>query len=306
MGKVVVMFAGQGTQHPGMGRELYEKSPAAREVFDCAEKIRPGTIEQIFSGSDEELAQTKNTQPCVFCVDLAAAAALKEAGIPIDMLAGFSLGELAALAFSSAVTYEEAFRLVCRRAELMQKASEAIDAGMVAVLKLSDDKVISLCAEFEQVYPVNFNCPGQVVIAGVKDQLELLKTRVKEAGGRAMPLKVGGGFHSPFMASASVEFAEVLSNTEFKTPEIPLYSNVTAEIYGDNFRELLEKQIKSPVLWGRAVENMILAGADTFIEAGPGKTLCGLVSRISDKVRVFNVEDLDSLKKTVEGVNSGA
>ncbi|MCL2401879.1 MAG: ACP S-malonyltransferase [Oscillospiraceae bacterium] len=306
MGKVVIMFAGQGAQHPGMGRELYENSPAAREVFECAEKIRPGTIEQIFNGSDEGMVQTQNTQPCVFCVDLAAAAALKEAGVMADMLAGFSLGELAALAFSGAVTYEEAFKLVCRRAEFMQKASETIDAGMVAVLKLSDDEVISLCAEFEQVYSVNFNCPGQVVVAGVKDQLELLKTRVKEAGGRAMPLKVGGGFHSPFMEIASVAFAEVLSHIEFKAPEIPLYSNVTAEPYEDNFRALLEKQIKSPVLWGAAVENMIRAGADTFIEVGPGKTLCGLVSRISDQVRVWNVEDLASLQKTVEGVMSGA
>ena len=306
MGNIAIVFSGQGAQHAGMGRELYDDSPAARAVFDCAEKLRPGTIEQCFSGSEEELKKTENTQPCLFCVDLAAAAALKEAGVSANMLAGFSLGELAALAFSGAVSYEDGFRLVCRRAELMQKASETVDAAMAAVLKLSDAEVTGLCAEFENVYPVNFNCDGQVVVAGTRDKLEGFYARVKEAGGRAMPLKVGGGFHSRFMNAASDAFAGALGEVKFGRPEIPLYSNVTAEPYDGNFSELLTKQICSPVLWRLTVENMIAAGADTFIEAGPGKTLCGFVSRISDKVRIYNVEDVQSLRKTVEGVISGA
>ena len=306
MGKIAIVFSGQGAQHVGMGRELYDGSPAARAVFDCAEKLRPGTIEQCFSGGEEELKKTENTQPCLFCVDLAAAAALKEAGIRAGMLAGFSLGELAALAFSGAVSYEDGFRLVCRRAELMQKASETVDAGMAAVLKLSDAEVTGLCAEFENVYPVNFNCDGQVVVAGTRDKLEGFYARVKEAGGRAMPLKVGGGFHSPFMDAASDAFAGALGEVKFGRPEMPLYSNVTAGPYDGNFSELLTKQIRSPVLWRLTVENMIAAGADTFIEAGPGKTLCGLISRISDKVRIYNVEDVQSLRKTVEGVIIGA
>jgi len=299
------MFSGQGAQHTGMGKDLYENSLAARAVFDLAEAIRPGTIEQCFTGSAETLARTENTQPCVFCVDLAAAAALSEAGIEADMLAGFSLGELAALAFSGVVTYEDGFRLVCRRAELMQMASEKVDAGMVAVLKLSDEVVTELCGGFENVYPVNFNCPGQVVVAGARDELERLKDSVKDAGGKAMPLKVGGGFHSPFMAPAGSAFVEVLGTFEFAEPKVPLYSNVTAKHYENNAAELLAKQITSPVLWHAAVQNMINAGVDTFIEAGPGKTLCGFASRISDKVRVHNVEDFESLQKTVEGVKSG-
>ena len=299
-GKIVFMFSGQGAQYTGMGRELYEQSPAARDVFDLSEKIRPGTIEQCFTGSDEELAKTINTQPCLYCVDLAAAAALKEAGVFADMLAGFSLGELAALAFSGAVTYEDGFKLVCKRAEFMQKASELLDAGMAAVLKLSDDTVTSLCAEFDKVYPVNFNCPGQVVVAGARDELERFKVRVKDAGGKAMPLKTGGGFHSPFMAEASGKFAKELTAYDIEKPTITLYSNATAKPYDDNYAQLLSKQICSPVLWEAAVRNMLSAGADTFIEAGPGKTLCGLVSRISDKVSIYNVENCESLKKTIE------
>ncbi|MCL2392221.1 MAG: ACP S-malonyltransferase [Oscillospiraceae bacterium] len=297
MGKIVLMFSGQGAQYPGMGQELYESSPAARQVFDEAEKIRPGTIQQCFSGSAEELSITENTQPCVYCVDLAAAAAIREKGIAADMLAGFSLGEVAALTFSGAVSYETGFKLVCIRAKLMQQASETVTAGMAAVLKLSDEKVTELCNEFENVYPVNFNCDGQVVVAGLKTELEPFIQSVKEAGGRAMPLKVGGAFHSPFMAGASASFVDVLDAIEIKNPQIPLYSNVTAKPYESDIKQLLSKQICNPVMWRIAVENMIEAGADIFIEVGPGKTLAGLVSRISDKVRVFNVEDNASLEK---------
>ena len=296
----VFMFSGQGAQYTGMGRELYEHSPAARGVFDMAESIRPGTIEQCFSGSGDELALTENTQPCLFCVDLAAAEALKEAGVCADMLAGFSLGELAALAFSGAVTYADGFRLVCKRAELMQKASESAGANMAAVLRLSNDVVTALCAEFDNMYPVNFNCPGQLVVAGAMDEMEPFRVRVKESGGKVMPLKTGGAFHSPFMASASMEFAEALQAFDIRHPEIPLFSNLTAKPYEGDYYELLARQICSPVHWEAEVRAMLDSGADTFIEAGPGKTLCGLVNRITDKPRILNVEDYESLKKTVE------
>ena len=294
------MFSGQGAQYPGMGRGLYESSPAAKEVFDLAEAIRPGTIEQCFSGSVDELEMTANTQPCIFCVDLAAAAALKEAGVQANMLAGFSLGEIAALAFSGAVSFETGFKLVCKRAEFMQKAADSVDAGMVAVLKLPEETVAALCAGYQNVYPVNYNCPGQIVVAGARGELEAFKLVVKEAGGKALPLKTGGGFHSPFMASAAEDFFEELKAIEILPPKIPLYSNVTAKPYDGDYKELLSKQICSPVLWQAAVEDMIRSGAGTFIEVGPGKTLGGLVSRITDKASVFNVEDFESLKRTCE------
>lgn len=306
MGNTAIVFSGQGAQYSGMGRELYEFSPAARNVFDLAEKIRPGITQMCFSGSDEDLKKTENTQPCLFCVDLAAASALEEAGVRADMLAGFSLGEFAALAFSGAIGYEDCFKLVIRRAELMQKSSERANTGMAAVLKLSDDEVIALCGEFENIYPVNFNCEGQVVVSGLKDELALFIPRVKEAGGRALPLNVSGAFHSPFMADAADAFAAELASFEIGQPRCAIYANVSAQRYGSDAHDLLTRQMRSPVLWRRSVENMIADGADTFIEAGPGKTLSGFVSRISGNVRVFNVEDCESLKKTVEEVVSDA
>lgn len=304
MGKVAFIFSGQGAQYAGMGQELYNNSKAAKAVFDMADENRPGTSSQCFSGPEADLMMTENTQPCLFCVDLAAAAALREAGVEPELLAGFSLGEIAALAFSGAVTYENGFKLVCRRAALMQKASTQFDAAMAAVLKLEDEAVISLCREFKQVYPVNFNCPGQVVVSGDKSELEEFKARVKELGGKAMPLKVSGGFHSPFMASASEEFHNALDAYVITPPSLPLYANVTAMPYSEDFISLLSQQIMSPVLWSKTVGNMIENGADIFIEVGPGKVLSGLVSRISDQVHVFNVEDFSSLQKTVAEVKA--
>jgi len=285
-----------------MGCELYENSPAARAVFELCENIRPGTIKQCFSGGSDELARTETTQPCLYCVDLAAAEALREAGVFAEMLAGFSLGEFAALAYSGAVSYEDGFRLVCKRAELMQKASDFIGAGMAAVLKLPDSSVSALCDEFYNVYPVNYNCDGQVVVAFAEGESEQFKLRVREAGGRVMPLKVSGGFHSPLIAGAPAEFDDVLDTFNYSQPELPLYSNVTARPYRGEAKGYLSKQICSPVQWRATVENMVLDGADTFIEVGPGKALSGLITRISDKARMFNVEDSESLERTISSI----
>jgi [acyl-carrier-protein] S-malonyltransferase len=282
-----------------MGQSLAQCSPAAQEIFQMAERIRPGTTQQCFTGTKEELTETKNTQPCMFCVELAAAAALREQGIEADALAGFSLGEISALAWSGAVSLEEGFRLVTRRGELMQQASEEAESGMIAVMKLAPEQVEEICGQFNRVYPVNYNCPGQIVVSGAAEEMDGVKEAVKAAKGRAVPLAVRGAFHSPFMASAAEGLQETLKDYTFQQPRVPLYSNYTAQPYEGDFRQLLSKQVVSPVRWQTIVENLIAAGVDTFIEVGPGKTLCGLIQKTSKEVRTFHVEDEDTLKATV-------
>ena len=305
MGKIAFVFSGQGAQAPGMGKELYECSAAAKAVFELCDSIRPGTSEQCFNGTKEELTVTANTQPDMFAVEVAAARALVEAGIQPDALAGFSLGEISALAFSGAVSLEDGFKLVCRRGELMQEASNAADSAMVAVVKLPPEKVEELVGQFDQVYPVNYNSPAQTVCAGLSSSMDGFKAAVKAAGGRALPLKVSGAFHSPFMSSAAKGLAEVLAPMEFAAPSCPLYSNVTAQPYEDGqFKDLLSRQVENPVRWQTIVENMIAAGVDTFIEVGPGKTLAGLIGKINSDVRALNVEDAESLKHTIEEVKA--
>ena len=302
MGRVAFVFPGQGAQYPGMGKELAEVSPAAAEVFRAVEALRPGTLQQCFSGTAEELQQTEVTQPCMVAVELAAAAALDAAGIHADMTAGFSLGELAALSYALIVDNSTSFRLVCRRGQMMQRAAEDHDTAMAAVVKLGNETVEGICKQFQNMYPVNYNCPGQVTVAGLKSEMPAFSAAVKAAGGRALPLKVSGGFHSPFMAEAAERFGKSLERVTFSAPAIPLYSNVTGLPYGEDFHELLRKQICSPVRWETIVRNMISADADTFVEVGPGNVLQGLIRKINPNVRTFGVSDRETLNTVIQEV----
>lgn len=303
MGKTVFVFSGQGAQYPGMGKELYESSPAAKAVYDMAESIRPGTIKQCFEGTKEELSVTINTQPCLFTVDLAAAAAVKEAGIEPDYISGFSLGEIAAVAFAGIMSYEEAFKLVCKRAELMDKAANENKGAMAAVLKLSTDKVEEICKKYNKAWPVNYNCPGQTVCAVSEEEIDAFCEEIKSEKGKAVRLAVSGAFHSPFMESASKGLAEYLEPLTLNEPIIPVYANLTAQPYSGNYKELLSKQVMNPVKWQTTVENLIAQGADTFIEVGVGKTLVGLVKKTNGDVTAVNVENkegLDNIKSLVK------
>ena len=299
MGKIALVFSGQGSQYVGMGRELYENSKAAKSVFDAVDSIRPETSKQCFDSTIEELSVTVNTQPCVFTVDLAAARAVAEKNIRIDCVAGFSLGEIAAVAFSGMLSDEEAFRLICRRGELMDKAAKENPGVMLAVMKLPADRIEKICEEFDRTYPVNYNSPAQTVVATSEENAESLQKAFTDAGARAKRLAVSGAFHSPFMASAASKLMEDMRNVEFGEPEIPIYSNYTAEPYKGDYKALLKAQVENPVRWQTIVENMINDGVDTFIEVGVGKTLTGLIKRINGDVKAIKVENSADLEAMV-------
>ena len=299
MGKIAFIFSGQGAQYSGMGKELYDASPAAKAVYDMADNVREGTSKQCFEGTTEELCKTVNTQPCVFTADLAAAYALVEKGIKPDCVAGFSLGEIAALAFSKMLSDEEAFKLVCKRGELMDKAATENPGAMAAVMKLTPQQVEEICSKFDKTYPVNYNSPAQTVVATTSENADKFCEAVKEAGGRAKLLAVSGAFHSPFMAEAADGLAEYMENVDFSQPETVIYSDVTAKPYEGDYKALVKAQVESPVKWQTIVENMVADGVDTFIEVGVGKTLTGLVKRINGDVKTFKVEtpaDIEALE----------
>lgn len=305
MGKIAFLFAGQGAQSVGMGKDLYDNNAAAKAVFDMGEAIRPGSETMCFEGPGEALTQTENTQPCLFLTDLACARALEAAGIKADVAAGFSLGELPALAFADVLSDDDAFRLVTLRGQKMSECAAKHPGSMVAALKLDNAKVEEVCAGFKNVYPVNYNCPGQLSCAGAVEELDAFVDAVKAAGGRAVKLAVSGAFHTPFMAETTQALAAKLETMQVNAPELTLYSNLTGEVYPSQKEQIIEtvsKQASNSVRWENTIRNMAADGVDTFIEVGAGTTLSGLVKRTLKDVRVFNVCDMATLEETVKNI----
>ena len=291
------VFPGQGAQFVGMGKDLYENNPLAKELFEKANDILGYRITDImFNGTDEELKQTKVTQPAVFLHSVISALCMGEDFKPA-MTAGHSLGEFSALVAAKALSFEDGLRLVYARAMAMQKACEAAPSTMAAIIGLDDEKTEEICKSISKegsvVVPANYNCPGQLVISGNIEAINEACAQIKAAGAkRALPLKVGGAFHSPLMQPAKDEQQEAIENTEFHEPVCPVYQNVDGKPHTDaaEIKANLIAQLTSPVRWTQCVQNMIADGADDFTECGPGKALQGMIGRIDKNVAAHGIQ----------------
>lgn len=290
------VFPGQGSQFVGMGKDLYETSALAKELFDKADKILGFKITDVmFAGADEQLKETKVTQPAVFLHSVISALCLGDEFKPA-MVAGHSLGEFSALVASGALCFDDGLRLVAARANAMQKACEANPGTMAAIIGLSDEQVEEVCAEVSKggkvVVPANYNCPGQLVISGDVEAVNETCEKLKAAGAkRALPLKVGGAFHSPLMQPAKDELQTAIEKTTISAPKCPVYQNVDAKPHTDaaEIKANLIAQLTSPVRWTKSVQNMIADGADDFTECGPGKALQGMIGRIDKAVSAHGI-----------------
>lgn len=285
------VFPGQGSQFVGMGKHLYDQHPAAKKMFEQANEILGFRITDImFEGTDADLKQTRVTQPAVFLHSVISALCLGDEFQP-DMVAGHSLGELSALVAAGCVSFEDGLRLVAARAVAMQKACEAVPGTMAAIIALPNETIENICAEVsaevDTVVPANYNCPGQLVISGKEEAINAACTRLKEAGAkRALVLPVSGAFHSPLMQPAQQELEEAIAKTNFQTPKCPIYQNVDGKAHTEpeEIKTNLIKQLTASVMWTQEVQNMLQAGATTFVECGPGKTLQGMIAKIAKGV----------------------
>ena len=286
------IFPGQGAQFTGMGKELFESNPKARVLFEQANDILGFSITDImFTGTAEELKQTRVTQPAIF-IHSVSVALVSESFKP-DMVAGHSLGEFSALVANKTLSFEDALRLVYKRAMAMQRACEMNPSTMAAILGLDDKIVEEICASIDEVVvAANYNCPGQLVISGSLRGIEIACEKLKDAGAkRALPLPVGGAFHSPLMEPARQELGEAIASTHFHQPICPIYQNVNASpsVEIDVIKKNLVDQLTAPVRWTQSVQNMVKDGAKTFIECGPGKVLQGLIKKIAPEATVMSL-----------------
>ncbi len=300
------IFSGQGSQAPGMGRALYEAGGAGKAVLDMAEELRPGLLSLCFDGPAEELSRTVNAQPCLLALELAIAAELSAAGLRPDMTAGFSLGEWAALTLAGVVSAQDALRIIQSRAAYMQDAAAACPGGMAAVLGLPAQEVAQMCGALAEGFcdAVNYNAPGQTVVAGDEAGLAALKPLVAAQKGKWMPLRVSGPFHSRAMRPAAQRLLADLSALPMAAPALPWYPNATGVRYDacEPLPELAARQCASPVWWEASVRAMAAAGAKAFVEIGPGGVLCGLARRIVPDVPAYPVDSPETLRAALSAL----
>lgn len=306
--KVAFVFPGQGSQTVGMCKGFYDEYQVARRVFEEADEALGFSITKMcFEGPEDELRLTFNTQPAILTASVACAAVLKENGVACDVAAGHSLGEYSALVAAGAISFADAVRTVRKRGQFMQEAVPVGEGTMAAVLGLDNDKIVEVCQTVEknsgkEVQAVNFNCPGQVVIAGATEAVNLAIEDLKAAGAkRAILLPVSAPFHSTLMQPAADRLKEVLDGVQFSDAAFPVIANVTAKpvVKAEEIKELLVKQAACPVLWETSMHTMIDMGVETFVEVGPGKVLCGFTKKIDKTKTGLNVEDAASLEKTL-------
>ncbi|MFA7205094.1 MAG: ACP S-malonyltransferase [Saccharofermentanales bacterium] len=305
MAGVGFVFAGQGSQYPGMGADLYSDFTCVREIFDMAEFKRPGIKEICFHAGSEMLNRTVNTQPCLFLVEVAVAAVLDENGIKADSAAGFSAGETAALCYCGVMDIEQAFDYTIIRAAAMDETACDVKGKMAAVLKTDADTIGDFCESIGDVWAVNFNCPGQTVISGRPESVDRVVSRIKACGGRAIELSVSGAFHSPLMKNAADKASGYLKCIELNEPVTPIYSNTNGErINKEDLPGIITEQICSPVFWEKTVRAMYRDGIRTFVEIGPGEVLSGLIRRMFPDTVTCSISDTAGLERFIETIGA--